>query len=339
MRGFVLLLSLLVLPSTASAQSAGAQAEVLFRDGRELMAAGKYAEACSALEQSHKLEPAVTTLINLAGCREKLGQFATAWGLFLDAERQTRSATDASSRKLHDLARARASKLEPRVSKLAINVPDHSRIDGLAVTRDNEPVDAVMWNRALPVDGGTHTITARAPGANEWTTKVVVADESDTKTVEIPDLRNLPRDLPTTGPTPPLKSPEHDQQTREAASNESEESDETEPRPTSRRRLVPIVASAGAVLLLGGCAGTWVWGDSNYDKARSEQTDQMRRDDLYDSANMKRRVALGLGVAGLATGGLAVWLFVRHDDDAARLSAQHRQVVVSPTGIAVVGTF
>ena len=171
-------------PVGVSAQPVGAQAEVLFREGRDLMAAGKYAEACAAFEQSQKLDPATTTLLNLAACREKLGQLATAWGLFLDAERQTRSASDSAGQQLHDVARSRARKLEPRVSKLAINVPDESKIDGLEIVRDRQRIEAVMWNRALPVDGGTYTITAQAPGANEWSTTVIVANEGDTKTVD-----------------------------------------------------------------------------------------------------------------------------------------------------------
>ena len=36
----------------------------------------------------------VATLLNHASCREKNEQLATAWGLFLEAERQTRAATD-----------------------------------------------------------------------------------------------------------------------------------------------------------------------------------------------------------------------------------------------------
>jgi len=190
--------------SAALGQPAGAQAEVLFRQGRDLLAAGKIAEACSAFEESQKLEPAVTTLLNLAGCREKQGQLATAWGLFLDAARQTRSATDATSRQLHDVAQARAKKLEPQVSKLTINVPQQSQIDGLEIARSEDRIDAVMWNRALPIDGGTYTITAHAPGSSTWSTEVTVAAEGDTKTVEIPDLRNLPRDL---GKPPTLPSP------------------------------------------------------------------------------------------------------------------------------------
>src|SRR4051812_36107243 len=195
--------------SAALAQPAGAQAEVLFRQGRDLLAAGKVAEACSAFEESQKLEPAVTTLLNLAGCREKLGQLATAWGLFLDAARQTRSASDAASKQFHTVAQARAQKLEPRVSRLTISVPHKSQVDGLEITRDRDRIDAGLWNRALPIDGGSYTITARAPGANTWSTQVTVAAGNDIRTVEIPDLRTLPRDLdkPAAASAPPPPAP------------------------------------------------------------------------------------------------------------------------------------
>jgi len=48
---------------TAAAQSAGAQAEVMFREARVLLEAGKVAEACAAFESSQKLKPATSTLI------------------------------------------------------------------------------------------------------------------------------------------------------------------------------------------------------------------------------------------------------------------------------------
>src|SRR5688572_29480403 len=77
--------------SRADAQEAGAQAEALFREGRELLASGRIPQACAAFEQSQKLEPATTTLLNLAGCREMNKQYASAWGYFLQAERETRT--------------------------------------------------------------------------------------------------------------------------------------------------------------------------------------------------------------------------------------------------------
>ncbi|HWO17144.1 MAG TPA: tetratricopeptide repeat protein [Kofleriaceae bacterium] len=321
----VILLVVGTVPTLVRAQPAGAQAEVLFREGRALMTAGKIAEACAAFEQSQKLDPAPTTLINLAGCREKLGQLASAWGLFLEAERQTRSASDDVAQQLNKVARERAAKLEPRVPKLTISVPDQSKIDGLEIVRDKESIPAVMWNRALPVDGGTYTITARAPGANEWSTRVTLASEADTKTVDIPDLRNLQQDL-------------GQPQTVSAGIAGA-----AKPPDAGRRgSFAPIVVGAGAVVLLGGALGLSLWGDSTYDKAKAEMTDQARRDSLFDSANRKRYAAEGVAIAGVGCAGVAVWLYLRQRGARAETaSARTGGLMFTPTasGIGVVGRF
>jgi serine/threonine-protein kinase len=301
--------------SVALAQPAGAQAEVLFRQGRDLMAAGKLAEACNAFEESQKLESAVATLLNLAGCREKLGQLATAWGLFLDAVRQTRSATDAASRQFHDVAQAHAQKLEPRVSKLTINVPQQSQIDGLEIARGRDRISAAMWNRALPIDGGTYTITARAPGSSLWSTEVTVAAENDTKTVEIPDLRNLPRDVGSAIHPPPTP-------------------------PHTSSHVVSFVVGAGALALLGGGLGFALWGDSKYDASTSEMMSQARRDSLYDAANTRRYIAEALAVSGLAAGGAAVWLYLRDDQrERSAPTAASVHIVPTATGLVLAGRF
>lgn len=331
MKRLVVLFLLTMSTSTGFAQSSGAQAEVLFREGRDLMAAGKTAEACAAFEESQKLEPTVSTLMNLAGCREKNGQFATAWGLFLDAERQTRAAADPSSRKLHEVAEARAKKLEGRISKLTINVPQKSVVDGLEVMRDQQRIESVMWNRALPIDGGTYTVTAHALGSNEWSTKITVGNEGDTKSVEIPDLRNLPRDL-----TPVEQAKV--EQTSTKVSVEPEHVDAM-PESTGRSKVLPLAVSGVALGLVGGSVAFWLSASSTYDDAKAEMVDQSRRDSLEDSANNKRYLAQGFAVAGAATAGVAVWIFLCHPNDQTAATASTRQFVVSPNGIGVAGTF
>jgi hypothetical protein len=325
-----LVLALVAVSSSALGQPAGAQAEVLFREGRELMSAGKYPEACAAFEQSQKLEPAISTLLNLAGCREKAGQIATAWGLFLEADRQTRAAKDSATKKLNVVAKDRAQKLEGRVSKLAINVPQASQVDGLEIVRDKERVEAGMWNRALPIDGGTYTISARAPGSSTWTTQVTIGAEHDTKTVEIPDLRNLPRDVAPPKPTAPATT----------ATPVEEESDDEVPQPAQHRsKAVPIAVAVGAAVLVGGAVGFHLWGNATYDDAKAEMTDQARRDSLYDSANQKRYIATGLGAAGIAAAGVSVFLFLRSGSETQTVTARKRQLIISPTGISWMGAF
>lgn len=325
---FVIVLAVIAASSAAYGQPAGAQAEVLFREGRDFMVAGKYAEACVSFEESQRLEPAITTLLNLAGCREKAHQVATAWGLFLDAERQTRSATDKATKQLNNIAKTRAQNLESRVSKLAINVPQNHQVEDLEITRNKDRVTSVMWNRALPIDGGTYTITARAPGTSTWSTQVTIAPEGDSKTVEIPDPRTLPREVPKA--EPPLVT-----QTQKA----QPEPVKVVQQPAGRSKAVPIVVGAGAVALLGGAAAFHFWGNATYDDAKAEMTDQARRDSLYDSANQKRFIATGLAVAGVAAAGVSVWLLLRTGSESRTAVARNRDLVVSPTSISLVGTF
>ena len=310
----------------ASAQSAGAQAEAMFREGRTLLNAGKVAEACAAFEASHKLEPAMSTLMNLAACRERNGQFATAWGLFLDAERQTRGGTDDANRRLHQVALERATKLEPRISKLTINVSADSQIDRLEILRGADVIDPAMWNRALPVDGGRYKITARAPGAAAWTSEIEIAHEGDVKTVEIPKLQSvvgLPAAAHARGRAP------------ESVAGPSDAGE------GARGARLPLVIAGGGALLLGGAVGAILWGNSSYDQARAEQTSQARRDSLYSSANTKRHVALGLAAAGIACGGVAAWLYIsgRTGERSATsaVAARTRVVpVVDSTGVGLV---
>src|SRR3954470_25035714 len=80
-----------VLGATAAPRPARADvtdkagAERLFDQGRKLMEAKQYDEACEKFAASQKLEPAVGTLLNLGECSEKRRLLATAWGYYREA--------------------------------------------------------------------------------------------------------------------------------------------------------------------------------------------------------------------------------------------------------------
>jgi hypothetical protein len=307
-----------------------AEAEVLFRKGKELVAQGKFAEACAAFDTSQKLDPALTTLIRQADCREKNGQLATAWGLFLEAKRQARTAVDTTTQQLLQLAVDRASKIEPRLSTLEVDIPTANQIVGLEISRDGIVIGPAAWNQKLPIDGGTYHITARAPGNSEWTTTIIVAAERDVQRVEVPKL------AAAVAPTPePVKEPAPPQPAPPTPSQPAPVAPEQPPAATTvARSRVPLVLGASAVALAGLAVAFDLWGDSTYDQAKTEpaRTTQL---DLWRSANAKRYTAEVMGVGALGCAAAAVWLYVR----GRQANEPTRAVVVTPIGVAAWGRF
>jgi hypothetical protein len=317
----------IIAPSTrALAQSSTAQAETLFRQGKELIAHGKIAEACAAFDASQKLDPTIATLLNQASCRERNGQLATAWGLFLDAERQTRAATDEPTRQLHQVATDHAAKIEPRLSTLTITVLDENRVRGLEILRNTEAVDPGAWNTALPVDGGTYKITARAPGNADWSSTITIGVEHDAKTIETPKLKAA--NLQASHATPPPSA-------LHAGGPSAEH---------PRSKAVSVVFGSAALAFIGGAVGFDLWGDSTYDQSKHELLDA-KQQSLWHSANTKRYAAEALGAAGIACAGAAVWFYLRYDNREAHTTMQANRLMIEPiltgdrAGLALEGRY
>ena len=73
--------------ATGSARAQGsdlAAAEALFRDAKDLVAAGRVAEACPEFLASFRADPSPAPRWNLADCYEKNGQYASAWARYLE---------------------------------------------------------------------------------------------------------------------------------------------------------------------------------------------------------------------------------------------------------------
>jgi hypothetical protein len=138
----------------------------LFRDGRELLKAGQIPEACEAFARSQHLEAKVGTLLNLADCRERQGQTATAWSLFLEAKQLAATAHDPRQRE----AEKRASVILGKLSYLTLSVARERRVEGLVIKRNGVAVDQALWNTAIAIDPGDLVIEASAPRYKPWST-------------------------------------------------------------------------------------------------------------------------------------------------------------------------
>jgi hypothetical protein len=194
----------IALHAGAAGKSGGnrAAAEALFNQGRDLMNAGKFVDACPKFEASQQLDPGLGTMLNLAECYEKTGRTASAWAEYREAIPLARAA---GSKARLDLATERAQALQERLSTLTIRAMAGDD-DGvhLEVRRDGVALQAAELGSPIPVDPGEHVVEASAPGKQPWSAKVQVAGDAAKVSVEIPKLQaaGAPAQPATSAPTP-----------------------------------------------------------------------------------------------------------------------------------------
>lgn len=169
------------------------------------MAQERWADACPKLEESQRLDPAGGTLLHLALCREHEGRIATAWALYEDALAQAKHDARKDRAKV---AQERIDFLGPRLPRMRVRVAvANRRAEGFTLSRDELVVGEAQWGEALPVDPGTHVLTAKATGRKPWTARVDVPAKPHEVVVEVPELAREPGDPVKTADSPPPPAP------------------------------------------------------------------------------------------------------------------------------------
>lgn len=189
----------LIALGAVSAHAQSPEAEVLFREGRKLVQAGKLAEGCDKIEASERRESSVGALLNLGDCRERLGELASAWAAFRKAEGKAKFAGKDERRRTE--ARRRAALIEPKLSYLVVQVERPA--EGLVVRRDGEPIDGELWGTAVPMDPGTYEISAFAPGYRPWQMRVTIDAKLRRRVIAVPALESTVPPLVAVTPVPP----------------------------------------------------------------------------------------------------------------------------------------
>lgn len=296
--------------ATTRARAEGADstvAEALFQEGRRLSAEQRYAEACPKFAESQRLEPAIGTLLNLATCHIAEGKTASAWSEFTRAlgEGQRNNRPD-----VIELAQAQLAELQPKLSRLVVDVAPERELPGLEVRLDGQLLHQPAWGVAAPIDPGKHTLRASAPGYTDWTTEVVLGP-SEQQSLAIPGLVPEPAAEPVTAvatsnaPAPAKKAPVK------------------EPWPAQKSWALGVagvgVVGIGASVVLGFSA------KSTFDRSAPHCDDTGCDDDglqLRHDAVVRGRVAtvvFGVGAVALA-GGAVLWLTAPRASEKASLS-------------------
>ena len=311
-------------------------ARALFREGRGLVADGRYDAACPKFEQSLKLDPGIGTKFNLADCYEHVGRTATARTLFLEVAQIAREAGQGEREQVAD---ARAKALEPMIHRLTIDVS--GKQSGLTIQRDGVEVLPSAWGVPQFVDPGAYEVKVTAPGKKPWTAHVEVPRSGDA-TVEVPELADADAKEAEARPEP---APSGGEATPTSAA------EPVEPKAPAPDLTVPLViyGGLGVGAVLAGTA--LILYKSANDKAEgicptgiNYSLDDIKKHQGYvNDARDARTVAyvgLGIASAALLTGGAIALFRAHHEAGPAEARISAAPVIAPGTfGAAMEGRF
>lgn len=335
---------LFLTPSAALAQPSSADsatkardpaaAEALYKRGRELLNAGNWAEACAKFDASMSLNPAASTMLNIASCHEHDGRLSEA---LMDYKRALQlnqdTLGDGRKKALEGVAQKGIDSLEPRLAKIRITIKDAP--SGLLVKRDGKEIPLAMLGEEVPVDPGAHEISASAPGY-QTETRSITLKEGGAEAIEL----SLSKGAATSGPAAqdPVEAP--------PASSAPDNS-------TSGSGGAPVWAwiAGGAGIALVGAGAAFRIDEASAEKALVDHCGEellcdrsAGYDPAGDNARKNRDFALfiGLSAAGAVGIGAAIIGIVRGSSSK---KATNSAVIVAPIatptarGVALSGAF
>jgi hypothetical protein len=337
-----MLAALVALAPTAraDAQSDELAASALVTKASELWDAGSIAEACVKYAEADRLAPTIARKYRLGECYQNQGKFASAWVAFKEASALAKTTLlsnpqDKRAKMQLDAAQARLAELEMRIPKLSIVVAQPPA--DLVVTKDGEPVNSALFGVEVATDPGSHTITAKAAGFEDFSVTIDLQKAGVTETkIELVKKGSKPAataSSATTTQPPPAAS-----------------SAPPPPPPASQGGGTPaltwVLGGVGvASLLTAGVLDIVANNKFSDSKNPGNGCDASAKTCLADSQGAKEQkdaqtfqtvsiIALAAGVV-LSGVGVGIWVSSGNGHD----SGPRASLVVTPGGLSLVGRF
>lgn len=323
----------LLYASTSRADPAPeTDADALFAQGKAALAAQDYGKACPLLAESYRVDPATGSLLALAYCHESEGKLASA----LSAYRQVMVRSQAEGRRDRErAAQERETALAQQVSTLTLRSDANQQ--GLEITLDGVALDLSSLDRPIPIDGGTHTVSATAPNRSPWSLELILAAAGDHQVVTLPSL--VAQAAP---PHPSLRLGRMVPLVRPLAPRTRERSD----RPLSHLVTWTVAGSLTAgisTLCAGGLLALRAVHDNNVANSGCTR-DGCVEDPVQKPLRLGSAANLTLAAGGLLTAtGVVVLILAKHDGTSAK--ERTRSALIAPwaaphgAGAALHGRF
>jgi len=285
---------------TTLAHADNSSADDAFRQGRELLKAGKFAQACEQFEKSQELDPALGTLYNIAQCDAEIGKLAESLAAYKEVITRDTNATRRQA------ASDAAAKLELRVPRVIVIAEV-----GVTFELDGQPITA---DAPIPVDVGKHKLVAFKGRKRGPVTTVKVPDEGKTVSVSA----KLPAEEGDVEMrTPETRSDKPDLKVKDPTEPGDPENDHAGLWETHRKEIaIGTIAVGGAALATGlvfGALASSNWNDAKaLCNGMTTCSSQMLADQaaaLGNSAQGKATTSTIFVIAGIgiATAGVVIY--------------------------------
>ncbi|HEX4420514.1 MAG TPA: hypothetical protein VH165_21510 [Kofleriaceae bacterium] len=267
------------------------RADQLFKKGKRLLAEKHYAEACTAFQDSDRLDPGIGAKLNVARCYQEWGKLATAYRWFSEAEQLAKELKDDRAKKIRSLI----DELEPSIPRLTVKAPADAITTNLVLSLDGKPLDPAQLGISQRVDPGPHQIDYTVDGRNQE--KVIPIERGGSS--------ELVLDLPV----------KHRKVAKQAAAHD-DDSGGGGGLPVGTRKLIGLGVTGAGVVALGVAGIVTLHARTDYHHAIDAHcrgvTDMCDAVGQAAAASAKHRanIATGVSIGGLVAvaGGLIVFL-------------------------------
>jgi hypothetical protein len=271
-----------------------AAARDMFNEARQAEDAGNWPEALRKLKAVAEVKLTAQVRFHIGLCEEQLGQLIEALN---DFERAKIEAGEQHVSAVAEEAPAHAARVRARLPTLILQMPPDTSNASVAI--DDQPISAALAARPVPLNPGEHTVSVSAPG-KIYRERFGFAEKEERKVDVV--FSAAPLELAPRSETPP------------AAARASLPISGGASAPGANRTLGWALVGVGGAALVGAGVSTLVRAGALSDIESECPTHRDCPPSLRDSQSRAKTfgaLALGLGIAGVASATLGVVLVTR----------------------------
>lgn len=250
------------------------------------MSQGRYGLACRKLAESHRVEAALGTLLNLATCNEADGKPGTAWSQYVAAKALADSTDDAARAQYAD---ERLADLRTQITTLQVKLPGN--LPPAAEVRLNDQLlDQATLADGVYLPAGDHTLAISAPGRRPRLKQYSISGGPRALHWDVPPLQQL------------------------ASSASIPEVVDVEGQTEAKQSALPWFVAGTTVALTG--AAIWTGIDflqkrNNFHELNAEESASLEdKRQLRDDANNAAVLNGVFAVAAVVGAGVTTYLFI-----------------------------